>query len=247
MLHKLRYLLLQVRDPGDPMREHEVGCFVRALRCPREHLAVFDLLSGWPSPRDLARHDIVLLGGSGDYSVVEGGAWLEFALQAMRELYVMNKPTFASCWGFQAMARAMGGEVVTDEGRAEVGTHELFLTDAGRRDTIFGPLADAGPVFLGQMGHKDVVVRLPEQAELLASSHRVQNQAFRFPGRHIYCTQFHPELDRAALLDRLRRYPSYVEQIAGMPYERFAEDHCHETPHTGGLLIRFAELVAGAG
>jgi GMP synthase (glutamine-hydrolysing) len=245
MLHKLRYLLLQVRNADDPMRAHEVGCFVRALRCPPDHLAVFDLLSGWPSPRDLARHDIVVLGGSGDYSVVEGGPWLDAALAAMRELNHMNKPTFASCWGFQAMALAMGGEVVTDTSRAEVGTHELFLTDAGRHDAVFGPLAAAGPVFLGQMGHKDVVVRLPGDAELLASSHRVQNQAFRFPDKHIYCTQFHPELDRQSLLERLRRYPSYVEQIAGMPYEQFAERHCHESPHAGGLLIRFAELVAG--
>jgi GMP synthase (glutamine-hydrolysing) len=246
MFHKLRYLLLQLRNPDDPMREQEVGCFVRALRCPPEHLSVFDLLGGRPSPRDLARHDIVLLGGSGEYSVVNGGPWLASALEAMRELHVMNKPTFASCWGFQAMAAALGGEVVTDAGRAEVGTHELFLTDAGRRDAVFGPLADAGPVFLGQMGHKDVVVRLPESAELLASSHRVQNQAFGFPGKHIYCTQFHPELDRESLLERLRRYPSYVQEIAGMPYERFTEDHCRETPHTEGLLIRFARLVAGA-
>jgi GMP synthase (glutamine-hydrolysing) len=74
MLHKLRYLLLQVRDPDDPMREHEVGCFVRVLRCPPSHVAVFDLLAGWPKPRDLARCDIVLLGGSGDYSVAEGVA-----------------------------------------------------------------------------------------------------------------------------------------------------------------------------
>jgi GMP synthase (glutamine-hydrolysing) len=247
MLHKLRYLLLQVRDPDDPMREHEVGCFVRVLRCPPSHVAVYDLLSGWPKPRDLARHDIVLLGGSGDYSVAEGGAWLEPSLEAMHELYVINKPTFASCWGFQAMARALGGEVVTDTDRAEVGTHELFLTDTGRRDPVFGPLAEAGPTFVAQLGHKDIVVRLPDRAELLASSRRVENQAFWFPGKHIYCTQFHPELNRRTLLDRLRKYPSYVEQIAGMPYEQFTRAHCHESPHTEELLLRFVRQVAGLG
>ncbi|MHC4219072.1 MAG: type 1 glutamine amidotransferase [Planctomycetota bacterium] len=247
MLHKLRYLLLQVRNPGDPMREQEVGCFARVLRCPPSHVAVFDLLGGWPSPRDLARYDIVLLGGSGDYSVAEGGEWLEPSLEAMRELYVINKPTFASCWGFQAMTRALGGEVVVDLDRAEVGTHELFLTATGRGDPVFGPLAEAGPVFHAQQGHVDIVERLPDDAELLVSSRRVENQAFRFPGKHIYCTQFHPELDRRTLLERLQRYPSYIEKTAGMPYEQFARAHCHESPHTEGLLLRFVRQVAGVG
>jgi GMP synthase (glutamine-hydrolysing) len=163
----------------------------------------------------------------------------------MHELYVINKPTFASCWGFQAMARALGGEVVTDMDRAEVGTHELVLTDAGRRDPVFGPLAEAGPTFYAQLGHKDIVVRLPDRAELLVSSRRVENQAFRFPGKHIYCTQFHPELNRRTLLDRLRKYPRYVEEISGMPYEQFTRNHCHESPHTEDLLPRFVTQVAG--
>ncbi len=77
------------------------------------------------------------------------------------------------------------------------------------------------------------------------SSRRVENQAFRFPGKHIYCTQFHPELNRRALLDRLRKYPGYIEQTAGVPYEEFVRTRCHESPHTGDLLLRFAKQVAG--
>ena len=245
MYDKLRYLLLQVRNPDDPMREHEVRCFAGALRCPPSHIVVFDLLSGCPTPRDLAREDIVLLGGSGDYSVAAGGDWLEPALDAMRELYQLNKPTFASCWGFQVFARAMGGEVVTDMSRAEVGTYELYLTEAGRRDPVFGPLAEAGPTFWAQMGHKDLVVRLPDGAELLASSDLTRNQAFRFPDKHIYATQFHPELNAETLLDRLRTYPQYIEKIVGMPYEEFVRTSVRGSAHTEGLLIRFIRQMAG--
>ncbi|MHC4141884.1 MAG: hypothetical protein ACYSUF_08425 [Planctomycetota bacterium] len=72
----------------------------------------------------------------------------------------------------------------------------------------------------------------------------MENQAFRFPGKHIYCTQFHPELNRRTLLDRLRKYPSYVEEIGGMPYEEFTRNHCHESPHTEDLLLRFVKQVA---
>ncbi len=242
MVSKLRYFLLQVRNADDPMREHEVDCFARALRCSPQQIDVFDLLSGCPTPRELDREDIVVLGGSGDYSVSEGGAWLGPVLEAMQELFDMNKPTFASCWGFQAMARALGGHVVADPSRAEVGTHDVSLTDAGRRDPVFGPLAEAGPVFPAQMGHQDTVDRLPDGAVLLAAT-SLSNQAFFFPGKPIYCTQFHPELNRETLLERLRRYPKYIEKITGIHYDDFIEEYVSESPQTDQLLVRFVEQV----
>ncbi len=235
----IEYLLLQVRNADDPMLHQEVDCFARALGCDASHIAVHDLLAGAPTSIQLAAADIVLLGGSGDYSVAEGGDWLEPALDAMRQLHEMSKPTFASCWGFQAMAKAMGGEVVTDQERAELGSIEVRLTEAGRSDRLFAPL---GERFLAPMGHQDCVTRLPPGAILLASSQKVENQAFRFDGKPIYCTQFHPELDRHALLERLRAYPIYVQRICGLTIEQFAEQ-CEETPETNQMLRRFVETV----
>ena len=239
MLHRARYLLLQVRNPGDPMREHEIECFARALGCEPERIRVFDLISGVPGRAVIGSADVVLLGGSGDYSVAEGGPWLPAALEAMRELVEWSKPTFASCWGFQAMARALGGVVVTDLTRAELGTHSLRLTAAGLRDPVFGPL---GETFDAQMGHQDIVDELPVGAVLLASSEYVENQAFCLPDKPIYCTQFHPELNRTDLLRRVRAYPRYVEAIAGMTIDDFAA-HCRDTPQSEALLRRFVQRV----
>ncbi len=230
-----RYLLLQMRDADDPMREHEVGCFARALDCPLERIDVFDLLTGAPDESTLDSADVVLLGGSGDYSVVEGGPWLSHALETMRRLHDRRKPTFASCWGFQAMARALGGEVVNDIRRAELGTHDLRLTAAGRDDPLFAPL---GATFQAQMGHQDIVERLPAGAVLLASTDMVPNQAFRFRDTPIYCTQFHCELHRDDLLLRVRAYPQYIERVSGMTYESFAAA-CVDTPQTADVLPRF--------
>lgn len=237
-----KFLLLQVRNPDDPMRTQEVQCFAKALGCQPDQIRVFDLLAGVPTVKQLDQVDVVLLGGSGDYSVAEGGDWLEVALEAMRELYELSKPTFASCWGFQAMARALGGEVVTDMTRAELGTVEVQLTDAGRDDRLFGPLGDR---FLAPMGHQDCVVRLPAGAERLAFSEKVQNQAFRIPGKPIYATQFHPELDRAALIERVYAYPQYVESISGDTVDAFVEK-CQETEATNQLLIRFMDQLRAA-
>ena len=241
-LDKLRYLLLQVRNQEDPMRPQEVGCFARALDCERERIEVFDLLTGVPTIAELNRVDVVFLGGSGDYSVAEGGPWLPAALEAMRELYDLEKPTFASCWGFQALSKALGGDVVTDLSRAEVGTIEVQLTEVGQADPVFGGLP---AMFPAQMGHQDIVVQLPETATLLASTDVVANEAFRLEGKPIYCTQFHPELNRDALLERIYAYPWYIEKILGVSIEKFAAEHCFETPETDQLLTRFVRHVFG--
>ncbi|MCH7798038.1 MAG: type 1 glutamine amidotransferase [Planctomycetes bacterium] len=242
MFDTVRYLLLQVRNADDPMAGHEVECFARALRCAPEQIREFDLIAGSPSEAQLDAVDIVLLGGSGDYCVSRGGAWLDPALETMRRLHEASTPTFASCWGFQAMAQALGGRVIADPLRAEVGTHEVYLTDRGREDPLFGPMAAAGEFFPAQMGHEDVVDRLPDGAVLLAKT-RLSNQAFYFPGKPIYCTQFHPELDREKLLDRLRKYPAYIERITGMPYDEFVEKQTGESSHADALLLRFVKLV----
>ena len=241
MFDTLRYLLLQVRNPNDPMRGQEVECFAWALRCTPEQIHASDLISGRPNRQQLDAVDMVLLGGSGDYSVAEGGPWLERALDAMRDLHARSKPTFASCWGFQAMARALGGEVVTDMERAELGTLDLRLTAAGTHDPVFGPL---GTPFFAQMGHQDIVDCLPPDAVLLASTDRVENQAFRFADKPIYCTQFHPELRVKGMAERLEAYPEYVEKIAGMSIEAFLET-LSETPDTNRLLARFVQHVFG--
>lgn len=240
-MSNLRFLLLQVRNQDDPMRHEEVSCFARALDCSEKQIEVFDLLGGAPTLDDLRPFDVVLLGGSGDYSVAAGGPWLDAALYAMRELFEIRKPTFASCWGFQAMARALGGHVVTDVSRAELGTVTVQVTEEGRQDPIFGNLA---PEFAAQMGHQDIVETLPTGACLLASTARVENQAFCFPGRPIYCTQFHPELDRESLIHRLRAYPQYVHEIAGVTLEEFERDFCRETTQVNQLLKRFLALAA---
>ena len=239
MFDRVRYLLLQVRNPDDPMRHHEVKSFVRVLSTTAEKIRVFDILTGRPGRTELERTDVVLLGGSGHFSATSNGEWIESALDTLREVHALRKPTFASCWGFQAMARAMGGRVVNDPDHAEVGTHELFLTEAGKRDPVFGPL---GETFAGQMGHEDHVVELPPGVTLLASSQRVKNQAYRFQDAPIYCTQFHPELNCDDLMLRVTHYPEYIERIAGIPPERFGE-LIRETPKTEDLLTRFVAMI----
>jgi GMP synthase (glutamine-hydrolysing) len=249
---KIHYLLLQTRNPGDRMAPQEIRCFARALDCAVEDIEVFDLLSAVPSAAKLQEADMVLLGGSGHYSAasapIESGfadraqprnEWLERVFDSLREIHHLAKPTFASCWGFQAMARALGGECINDLPNAELGTIDVTLTEAGISDPVFGQLPRT---FAAQAGHEDHVITLPADAVMLASSEQVSEQAFRFIGRPIYCTQFHPELDRTSMLERVLAYPEYVERIARMPYDNFIHA-VRETREANSLLRKFRDHV----
>ncbi|MXV96343.1 MAG: type 1 glutamine amidotransferase [Gemmatimonadetes bacterium] len=234
----LHCLLLQVRDADDPMGPHELVSFQRILSPFAVRISIFDLLERSLLPRDLEGVDLVLMGGSGKYSATSTDPWLETALDSLRLVHASQVPAFASCWGFQGMAAAMGGEVVHDRGRAEVGTHELVLTSAGRADPVFEYL---GSPFRAQFGHEDLVETLPPRTTLLASSAKVVNQAYRFEDAPIYCTQFHPELDADGLRSRFLTYPRYAAYIAGTTLEELLEN-LENTPDAERLVRRFVEL-----
>ncbi len=220
------------------MGPHETASFRRILADLPARICVFNLLARPLRPRDLEGIDLVLMGGSGNYSAAGSDPWLDTALRSLRLVHASRIPAFASCWGFQGMAAAAGGKVVHDRGRAEVGTLELVLTGAGRTDPVF---KDLGSPFRAQLGHEDLVETLPPNTTLLASSDKVVNQAYRFEDAPIYCTQFHPELDAAGLRSRLLSYPRYAAYIAGTSLEELLEG-LEDTPGTEQLVRRFAEL-----
>jgi len=242
VMRAVRFLLLQVRSPNDPMREHEICCFTETIGCEASNLRAVDLINDDISESLIRSYDVVLIGGAGEYSVATGGGWLPRALDFMRLLHDQSIPTFASCWGFQALARALGGEVIHDIGQAEVGTYDLTLTSEGRADPVFGAL---GSPFTAQLGHEDHVVALPPGAVRLAFSERTPNQAYRIEGKPMYATQFHPELTGEHLLTRLQRYPKYVEEVAGTTFDELRE-RTRESPAASTLMNRFLESVFGA-
>ncbi len=201
---RVRFLLLQARDAGDPMREHEQRCFAETMAVSLEAIVPWDLLGGVPTAADLEAVDAVLVGGSGSYSVLGKHAFVRPFLDFIADQVVARAfPTFASCFGFQALVVAGGGKVVTDAARSEVGTFTLEVTEAGRRDPLIGPLA---PTFKAQLGHKDHAERLPAGFIHLARSERSPFQALRVEGAPIFATQFHPELTRETNTERYLRY-----------------------------------------
>lgn len=201
----INFLLLQARTPEDPAGPHEREAFQEIMGRKPEAFRYWSLLDGAPPGKLLDEVDCVLVGGSGDFGVGDAAEnpWLIPFIEFMGELAEGGFPTFASCFGFQALCAAYGGTVESDKSRAEVGTFELTVTPDGESDPLFGPLK---PHFNAQLGHKDHVTSLPDGVVHLASSERSEFQALRIEGKPIYATQFHPELSMVRNRERFMRY-----------------------------------------
>lgn len=102
-------------------------------------------------------------------------------------LFETGVPTFGICYGFQAMARSLGGEVART-GVAEYGGTAL---DVHREGVLFAGLPDKQKVW---MSHGDSVAAAPAGFIVTASTVETPVAAFEDPARGLYGVQFHPEV-----------------------------------------------------
>ncbi len=230
----MRILILQSRFETDPMLEHEQQCFAAATGLRVGELHFHNVMERVPSPDEVMSFDAAVIGGSGDFSVVERDQdFFDPMAGLLRELVAASFPTFGCCFGFQLLVDALGGTIVRDPRRAELGSFDVELTDEGIKDPLFGPLPRR---FVAQMGHFDRAAALPDGFPNLASSRRCFYQAVRVPGAPVWATQFHPELDDRGNRERCIAYIKEFGSIEGYT--------ALPSPHALTILPRFLELAS---
>lgn len=240
------FLLLQARDHDDPMLEHERLCFRDTMGLRDEDLFAVNATERLPTRHELATSCAVLVGGSGDYSVLDAHDWIRDLVTFTRdELVLRGKPTFASCFGFQILVLAIGGDMIRDPEKMEMGTYGVALTPAAASDPLFAELPAA---FDTQVGHKDRASRLPDGVHVFAGSTLCPMHAFRVGALPIWATQFHPELDHRTLRARYLRYRALYEPEAHRGDPEGAEDAflraLRPSEEASALLELFARWVA---
>jgi GMP synthase (glutamine-hydrolysing) len=236
----IRYKLVQARRHDDPAREEERMAFAARLRIDASRIEPFNALlkkATFDAVTDGV--DAVLVGGSGEFSVYDDQDWLPPFFDTLGELATQQFPTFASCFGFQGLVMALGGNVALDSTHAEVGTYELERLREADDDPLFGHLPDR---FLAQCGHKDRAYTLPESATNLLRSQRCPYQAIRI-GEVVYATQFHPELTGPENRDRFARYITLYANVFGGARAQEMLESFIDSPSTTDLLFRFSQLV----
>lgn len=234
----MKYILLQARNPNDIAKQEEIECFATQLNIPTANLQPVDILSETYSVETLNGFDGLLVGGAGEYSVLDDDPRIKRFISFLGEMTNTEIPTFASCFGFQALVLALGGTVVKDVPHAEVGTYELETTDAAANDPLF---ADIPRTFLAQLGHQDQARIFPSMVEHLARSVATEYQALRVSNKPIYATQFHPELTHLDNRKRFQRYMPIYGKLFGEEEAKVRMASHRPSPHCNMLLQRFQE------
>ncbi|MGI9002591.1 MAG: glutamine-hydrolyzing GMP synthase [Pseudonocardia sp.] len=150
----------------------------------REALVYSEVVPAGTAVADLvARKPAALILSGGPASVYADGApWVD------PELFTSGIPVLGLCYGFQAMALALGGEVAPD-GTREYGRTELTVCDSP------GALHDGLPVrHPVWMSHGDSVLRAPAGFTVTAASERAAVAAFEDTERRLAGVQYHPEV-----------------------------------------------------
>jgi GMP synthase (glutamine-hydrolysing) len=123
-------------------------------------------------------------------------------------LFDTDIPVFGICYGFQAMALALGGSV-DRTGRREYGATELTVTDPA------AALMHGMPSTLGVwMSHGDAVSKAPEGFAVTATTADTPIAAFENVGRRLAGVQYHPEVVHTQFGQEVLR--RFLHDVAGI-------------------------------
>lgn len=235
---QLKILLVQVRE-DQVMKSHEISSFRQSGNLRDDQLISHDLLEQPLVLSALGEYDAMIIGGSGDYSVLDRIPNTDSLAALLREARKRNFAVLAACWGAQFVANTFGGRVIRDRASQELGTVQITKEPAGRADLLFKDLPEE---FVAQAGHNDRVAILPDDAILLAQSSLCPVQAFTFPDwTRMYALQFHPELDKEDLLLRLLHYKdNYANDQAAIDQ---VITTLQETPESSALVSAWIDRI----
>jgi len=161
------------------------------------------------SALDLREPDLlIMMGGPMGVYEQDRHPWISCQLRRLRQRLEADRPTLGVCFGAQMIAAALGAPVYPGPVK-EVGFHPVTI----HANALAGPLRHLFEVPVLHW-HGDTFV-LPEGAELLASSHLYDHQAFR-RGPNLLALQFHAEMGEDERFNAwIEEWPESVIEAGG--------------------------------
>ncbi|MCK9509886.1 MAG: glutamine-hydrolyzing GMP synthase [Pigmentiphaga sp.] len=174
--------------------------------------------------------------------ILSGGhasVYADGAFPVPQAVFEAGVPVLGICYGMQAMARQLGGEVSLSDhrefGYAEVRAHGHTRLLNGIEDFR---TADSHGMLKVWMSHGDKVLEMPEGFVRMASTPSCPIAGMADETRHFYGVQFHPEVTHTvqgqAILSRFVHeicgcshewnMPDYVDEIVGRIREQVGSD-----------------------
>jgi GMP synthase-like glutamine amidotransferase len=151
-------------------------------------------------PSDISAYDGILITGS-PASVHDTDPWLERLFKLIRTAFKAEIPMFGACFGHQAIAIALGGQVDPNPYGWVFGlTQAQIVAKADWMRSL--------PETFNQYGaHIEQVTKLPAGSEILTSTEICPVAGFRI-GKSVYTTQNHPEMTAEFMAALVAEYSS---------------------------------------
>jgi GMP synthase (glutamine-hydrolysing) len=124
-------------------------------------------------------------------------------------IFDLDIPVLGICYGFQAMAKALGGEV-SQTGQREYGATDVTLAEGD--STLLSGQPSSQTTW---MSHGDSVSKAPEGFDVLASSASTPVAAFSSDARKLYGVQWHPEVKHSSYGQAVLE--NFLHRAAGIP------------------------------
>ncbi|HKS53368.1 MAG TPA: glutamine-hydrolyzing GMP synthase [Pseudonocardiaceae bacterium] len=181
-----------------------------------------------------------LLAGEPAAIVLSGGPASVYETSAPRvdpALFETGVPVLGICYGFQAMADALGGGV-QQTGTREYGRTDLQLLDGG--GVLHRELPARGPVW---MSHGDAVTAAPDGFTVTALSPGSPVAAFEDLDRRLAGVQYHPEVVHSPHGQEVLR--RFLHEIAGIRPSWTTANVIDETIAAIRARAHGAQLICG--
>ncbi|MEX3503983.1 glutamine amidotransferase-related protein [Corynebacterium sp. LK2510] len=154
---------------------------------------------------DVSAYAGVVVGGSSlNVTNAEYSEWQCHVHRELQELLDAPVPVFLICFGMSWLVSAVGGTIGHSAPEAS-GPTLVELTTAGLHDALFDGFPDS---FFAFTGHTENPETWPADLAVLATGPTCPIQVARWKD-HVWASQFHAEMDAAAMKARMDFYYDY--------------------------------------
>lgn len=236
---ELKILLMQIRDDEAVIVEERVS-FARHSGLATEQISLLNVFNTPAFPVTIVDdYDALYIGGSSNVNVLETTQlpFLKDATALIHHCIEISKPVFASCFGHQVVVTALGGEIISNTEEYEMGTIPISLTDKASDDILYRDMPDG---FLAVSVHQERALEPPPGCDLLAYTDMCIH-GLKVIGKPIWTTQFHPEVDKDVMVERITRYAK--KYTSGADQLLAVANSAQETPESNGMLKNFVDRV----
>ena len=243
-LDDLQFLLVQIRRDREALEPERTG-FLELSGLDGHQLHTLDVYRqpDFP-PSILDGYDALMIGGLSDDpsdSLLlprQQFPFIDNLRRLIRYANHLGKPSLLSCGGFMIASEVLGGEVIIDPERAELGVYTIRLTEEAQQDPLFSGFPTS---FKAVSGHIKSTRLTPPGCTLLACSSRCPVHAFKIEKVPFYAFQFHPEIRCDQLRARVDRYREKYFKTE-VEYKRFISLMA-DTSVANSIIGRFVTLV----